>query len=393
MNRSVEPEADPDGSETPISTRATPPRPRRLSRKAIIALATSGSCLIAAALTYSLGAGTKPAFPQQRVSVERRQADLLASAPQGDYEDVALAAAGGIGPPPSAAALAEMAVANEPTAASGSRTDPAEDRRRAQAETARSSRLFADAGQQRGSPANARPDLAATASPPLPANDPTKTPDNRQSAFLTGPSEPTVNSGRLQPTAGRHVISAGSTIAAALITGLTSDLPGQVVAQVTEDVFDSVTGQIRLIPQGARLLGSYDAQIGYGQTRALVVWTRLILPDGRSIDLDRLVGTDGAGRSGLTDRVDNHWGSMLKAGLLSTLLGIGAAVSELGEDGQIANAIRDSSGQTIGRAGDRIVEKQLGVQPTITVRPGARVRVLVSRDLVMEPWPADGRIP
>jgi type IV secretion system protein VirB10 len=183
------------------------------------------------------------------------------------------------------------------------------------------------------------------------------------------------------------VLTAGSTIAAALMTGLNSDLPGQVVAQVTEDVFDSVTGRTRLIPQGSRLIGSYDDKVGYGETRALLVWTRLILPDGRSLELDRLAGTDGAGRSGLTDRIDNHWGSMLKAGAVSTLLGVGAAITELGENGEIANAIRDSAGQTIGRAGDRIVEKQLGVQPTIIVRPGARVRVLVSRDLVLEPRP------
>ena len=182
-------------------------------------------------------------------------------------------------------------------------------------------------------------------------------------------------------------MAAGSIIPAALITGLSSDLPGQVIAQVTEDVFDSLSGTARLIPQGARLIGTYDDNVGYGGTRALVVWTRLIMPDGRSMDLDRLIGADAAGQSGLTGKVDHHWGAMLKAGLLSTMLGLGAAVTELGEKGEIVNAIRDSAGQTIGRAGDRIVEKQLGVKPTVTVQPGARVRVLVSRDLLLEPWP------
>src|SRR3546814_3555519 len=102
------------------------------------------------------------------------------------------------------------------------------------------------------------------------------------------------------------MLRSGSTIAAALITGLSSDLPGQVVAQVTEDVFDSVTGRNRLIPQGARLIGDYDARVALGQTRALVVWTRLILPDGRSLDLGRMVATDPSGASGLADRIANQ---------------------------------------------------------------------------------------
>src|SRR3546814_4872267 len=124
------------------------------------------------------------------------------------------------------------------------------------------------------------------------------------------------------------MLRSGSTIAAALITGLSSDLPGQVVAQVTEDVFDSVTGRNRLIPQGARLIGDYDARVAHGQTRALVVWTRLILPDGRSLDLGRMVATDPSGASGLADRIDNHWGSIVKAGMLSSLFGIGTRSEE-----------------------------------------------------------------
>ena len=212
---------------------------------------------------------------------------------------------------------------------------------------------------------------------------------DRFAAFVGGGTrEPTVNSGRLTPPAGRYVVSAGSTIAAALITGLSSDLPGQVVAQVTEDVFDTGTGRTRLIPQGTRLIGVYDARVSYGQSRALVVWTRLIFPDGRSLDLDRMVGTDAAGQSGLTDRVDNHTGKLLMAGLLSTLFGVGAnaATTGGGDNADIAFAIRESAGRSVESAGDKIVSRQLDVQPTITVRPGARVRVLVSRDLVLSQW-------
>ena len=146
-----------------------------------------------------------------------------------------------------------------------------------------------------------------------------------------------------------------------------------------------------LVPQGTRLLGSYDAHVTYGQSRALVVWTRLILPDGRSLDLDRLIGTDAAGQSGFADRVDHHLGKLLEAGLISTLFGVGSNVATGGgNNNDIAFAIRDSAGQSVQRAGDKLVEHQLDVQPTITVRPGARVRVLVSRDLVLTPWRFEG---
>ncbi len=150
----------------------------------------------------------------------------------------------------------------------------------------------------------------------------------------------------------------------------------------------SVTGRTKLIPQGSRLIGSYDAHVTFGQSRALVVWTRLILPDGRSLDLDRLIGTDGAGQSGFADRVDHHTGKLLEAGLLSTLFGLGSnlATSGSGNNNDIAFAIRDSAGQSVERTGDKLVEHQLDIQPTITIRPGARVRVLVSRDLVLQPW-------
>ncbi len=193
--------------------------------------------------------------------------------------------------------------------------------------------------------------------------------------------------------AGRYTLQAGATIAAALITGLSSDLPGEVVAQVTEDVFDSATGQALLVPQGSRLIGSYDAHVSFGQSRALVAWTRLILPDGRSLDLDRLVGTDGSGQSGFADRMDHHTGKLLEAGLLSTLLGLGSnlTTSGGGANNDIAFAIRDSAGQSIERTGDKLVGHQLDVQPTITIRPGARVRVLVSRDLILAPSAQPGK--
>lgn len=377
--------ADPAQARTPLSTRATPPKPRRLSRKAIAILSGTAALGVAGALAYSMSEGNHRRAPQETVSVDRKQTDLLQSAPR-DYSDLAQRSAEGMGPPPTGPAepIPTDPLADPSATPTPNQTDAAEERRRQQAESARGSRLFSDAGGRAGP--SQPPTLEAGPPPPADTATVPAQPVDRRTAFVTGGAAgPTANSGRLTTPAGRYVVSAGSTIAAALITGLSSDLPGQVVAQVTEDVFDTVTGRTRLIPQGTRLLGVYDANFSTGQSRALVVWTRMILPDGRSIDLDRLIGTDAAGQSGFADRVNNHWGAILRAGLLSTLLGVGTQASGFGDNDAIADAIRDSAGQTVGRAGDRIVERQLGIQPTITVRPGARVRVLVGRDLILAP--------
>ena len=190
---------------------------------------------------------------------------------------------------------------------------------------------------------------------------------------------------QLEEAASPYVVAAGSVIPASLITGLNSDLPGLVAAQVTERVYDSPTGQVLLIPQGARLLGTYDSVVAYGQRRALIVWQRLLLPDGSSLAIDNVPATDASGYAGLTDGVDFHTWQLLKGVALSTLLGVGANLSISGES-DLVRAIRESVQQGGSRAGEQVVSKGLDVQPTITIRPGASVRLLVHRDLVMRPW-------
>ncbi|MFC7691947.1 TrbI/VirB10 family protein [Paeniroseomonas aquatica] len=162
-------------------------------------------------------------------------------------------------------------------------------------------------------------------------------------------------------------------------------MPGQITAQVTANVFDSPSGRHLLIPQGARLIGAYDSRVSFGQRRILLVWNRLILPNGRSIVLERMPGADEAGYAGLEDGVDYHWGRLFLAAGLATLLNFGL---ELGRDDEsdIARAIRESGQDTVGRAGEEIVRRQLSVPPTLTVRPGFPVRVIVHRDLVLEPY-------
>ncbi|WP_050805485.1 TrbI/VirB10 family protein [Sphingomonas sp. KC8] len=195
----------------------------------------------------------------------------------------------------------------------------------------------------------------------------------------------------LTPAASPWMLIAGSVIAASLITGLNSDLPGLVTAQVTENVYDSVTGRTLLVPQGARLVGSYDSVVAFGQKRALVVWQRIILPDGSSIRIDNVPATDTAGYAGLSDKVDLHSWQLLKGVALSTLLGVGTELSFGSGESDLVRAIRESAQQSGARAGDQIVTKNLGVQPTLHVRPGWPLRVVVHKDIVLRPWRVAGR--
>lgn len=195
-----------------------------------------------------------------------------------------------------------------------------------------------------------------------------------------------LNAGALVTPVSPNSLLAGSVIAASLITGLNSDLPGMVTAQVTQNVFDTVTGTILLVPQGARLIGKYDSVVAFGQRRALVIWQRLILPDGSSVRLDNMPATDPAGYAGLADRVDFHTWTLLKGVAIATMLGVGSELSISGGS-DLVQAIRQSAQMNVARAGDQITQRNLDVQPTVTIRPGAPVRVLVTRDLILAPYP------
>lgn len=216
---------------------------------------------------------------------------------------------------------------------------------------------------------------------------------NRQEqkeAFLekTGSTQ-TRNSGDLQMPASPYQVMAGTVIAAALITGIKSDLPGDVIATVTEPIYDTATGRHLLIPQGSRILGRYNSQVSFGQTRVQVVWNRVILPDTSSLQLDGLVGTDPAGYSGLEDGVDWHWDRVFAGAALTTLLGIGAelAAPENRQDGdRVVIAGRDSLQDSVNQIGQEMTRRNMNIQPTLTSRPGLPVRVIVNRDLVLRPY-------
>jgi len=215
--------------------------------------------------------------------------------------------------------------------------------------------------------------------------DPDKDPNNQQRKldFLNQPAARSIYNGfALQTPASPYEVLAGSVISASLITGIDADLPGEMVAQVTENVYDSATGQLLLIPQGSRLIGDYDSVVAFGQSRALVVWQRLIMPDGSSIQIENLPASDAAGYAGLEDEVDYHTWSLLKGVALATLIGVGGELS-IGSDGDLVQAIRQSAQQNTSQAGQHLVEKDLNRQPTITIRPGFPLKVIVRNDIVL----------
>ncbi|MDG4881983.1 MULTISPECIES: TrbI/VirB10 family protein [unclassified Mesorhizobium] len=190
----------------------------------------------------------------------------------------------------------------------------------------------------------------------------------------------------LQTPVSRYQLMAGSVIAASLITGINSDLPGLVVAQVTENVHDTVTGSTLLIPQGSRLIGTYDSVVAFGQKRALLVWQRIVMPDGSSIKIDNLPATDTAGYAGLEDKVDLHTWQLIKGVAVATLLGVGTELSFGRNESDLVKAIRQSTQQNVSQAGQRITDKNLNIQPTITVRPGWPLRVILYRDVLLRPY-------
>lgn len=244
------------------------------------------------------------------------------------------------------------------------------------------SRLFV--GGNSRSHEGTRPEQTATAISDGGSAAPTLAPD-RQQAFLDAPiDQQVVSRERLVDPPSPYLLQAGSIIPAALITGIWSDLPGQITAQVTENVHDSLTGRHLLIPQGARLVGRYDSQIALGQSRLLLAWTRLILPDGRSLLLEGLPGTDPQGQAGLEDDTDYHWNGLFRAALLSTLLSVGAEAGADDEESALVRALRRGGQDTVSQTGQEIVRRQLSIQPTLTIRPGFPVKVMVTRDLVLK---------
>ncbi|NNM77853.1 TrbI/VirB10 family protein [Sphingomonas sp. ID1715] len=380
-------------SAAPMRLRADPPRVTRLSRKVLAGVGLVASLGLGGALIYALQTRDSGRPNEELYSTENRStADGLAGLPR-DYSGVPR-----LGPPlPGDLGRPMLSPANggQPVPAPGIATpnpglSQEEQRRLQEIETARTSRLFSGSESRAGAPATTpavvpppTPNLASLGLAPPPA---TPSAQDRQNAFLNAaPDRRTVAPDRVVAPPSPNVLQAGAVISAALITGIRSDLPGQITAQVTENIYDSPTGRILLVPQGTRVVGQYDNSVQFGQSRVLLVWNRLIFPNGRSIVLERQPGADSQGFAGLQDGVDYHWWDLAKAAGLSTLLNVGAELAVDDQD-RLLRAIRNGGQDTINDAGQQIVRRQLNVAPTLTIRPGFPVRVIVTRDLVLEPY-------
>jgi type IV secretion system protein TrbI len=374
--------------------RAHPPRVTRLSRRVLAGLGLVASVGIGGALIHTLQTRDSGRPNEELYSTENRStADGIAGLPR-DYSDVPQ-----LGPPlPGDLGRPILGAQNrgQPVPTPGMATpnpglSPEEQRRIQELESARTARLFAstDTRTAAANPSQTTPsalpppDLTSLGLAPPPA---TPTAQDRQNAFLNAATDRrTVAPDRVAAPASPNILQAGAVISAALITGIRSDLPGQITAQVTENIYDSPTGRILLVPQGTRVIGQYDNNVQFGQSRVLLVWNRLIFPNGHSIVLERQPGADAEGYAGLQDGVDYHWWDLAKAAGLSTLLSVAAELAT-NDDDRLIQAIRNGGQDTINDAGQQIIRRQLNVAPTLTIRPGFPVRVIVTRDLVLEPY-------
>lgn len=384
--RYSEPANEPASSPAPVpkahvapsvAIRAEAPKPKRLSRNTLMAGALILGCLIAFALANGLSSPRRPSAREEspRVVQEASLPESVRIA-RADYSDADLR------PPQDEgrdyfwgdhdpAGVETSGHDRSPPQASASPTPPSPVE--TEADNARGSSIAFGGRARRGASAAGGANLL----------------DGQHNAFLASQSgrDDGVLDASYRPPRSPYVIQAGASISAALVTALNSDQPGRVIAQVTAPVYDSVSGAHLLIPQGARLLGSYDSGTSYGEQRLLVVWNRLIMPNGWSIALRGMPGTDQAGASGLSDQVDAHLDRIAVASVFSGLLSVAANEAEDEDSGRLTASVGDAAAQEATRVGARIVDRELNVRPTLRVRAGAAVRVLVSQDIVLRPYP------
>lgn len=384
------PKLDPES----LVLRAAPARITRFRRGAVVLIAGIGATALAGVSWFALrpvGIGSIAIEDERGALAAKGPADALAGAPSsyGDVPRLGPALPGDLGRPilnrQRDMAMEPVDPATEAATKAAQEADAARQRIAAERKAARESGVMlqlAEGPSARGGAGAAAvgPDIGA-ASRAVPVPD--------------GPARADASVGRAAADVDPHALvspvspwtlHAGSIIAASLITGLNSDLPGLVTAQVTENVYDSVTGRTLLVPQGSRLIGRYEDDIAFGQSRALVVWQRIILPDGSSIRIDDMPATDTQGYAGLADGIDRHSWQLLKGVALSTLLGVGAELGFGSHESDLVSALREAVQQNGARAGDQFVTRNLDIQPTLRVRPGWPLRVVVNKDLLLAPW-------
>ena len=397
------PHAAPKVDPETLVIRATPLRAIRFKRKVIVGITTVG----VVALVGVTGIALKPSVFRVIANGEDKS-DLGAKAPTdalsalpktyGDVPQLGPPLPGDLGKPileRQQQLLADGSMAPPPISDKQAQAEQAaqaeRERQLAELKAARQSALLVQSGgrtEAAASPVSTSIEPAAATDAGKLALDSERDPNGQQrkSDFVArSTKEDSTDPHVLARPASPYLLTAGTVIAGSLITGIRSDLPGLVTAQVTENVFDSATGRILLVPQGARLIGKYDSIVAYGQKRAMVVWQRIILPDGSSLGLENVPASDASGYSGLSDKVNAHSWALLKGVVISTLLGVGSELQFSGQSG-LVQAVRQSGQQNVAHAGDQLTSKTLNVQPTITIRSGTPVRLVVQKDLILAPW-------
>ncbi|EEN1859677.1 conjugal transfer protein TrbI, partial [Salmonella enterica subsp. enterica serovar Enteritidis] len=215
---------------------------------------------------------------------------------------------------------------------------------------------------------------------------------DRKQAFLANTPEAEVYLARQRKAAvaPSQEVKAGWVIPGVMISGINSDLPGQIIGQVREAVYDSATGTQCLIPPGSRVVGTYDSGVTLGQTRALAVWRRIIYPDGSSISIDNMPGTDMGGYAGFNDKVNNHYARIFGSGLLLSVFSAGIQLSQPqasnGENYSSSQIIAGSLGQQLGQIGMQMAQRNMNIQPTLEIRPGYEFNIMVTKDIILPTW-------
>ncbi|MFT8775161.1 MAG: TrbI/VirB10 family protein [Gluconacetobacter liquefaciens] len=363
-----------------LRLRAQRPPVVRLSRPVIWTLGGAGMLAIGLALGYALQNGTQKGPVQGAQDTDTRpSADGLAALPS-DYT-----ATPKLGPP-LPGDLGRPILDAQRQGRAGPVSGMGDRRGDQEIEAARTSRLFAQIEARDGQTAQAvsvAVQAASGAQASLAGTD--QQAGNR--AFLAGqPDRATISPDRIVSPASPYILQAGTVIAGALNTKISSDLPGQIVGHVTQNVYDSPTGRFLLIPQGSTLFGAYSSGISFGQQRTQIIWTRLIYPNGESLVLEKLPGGDAIGQSGLSDEVNNHWGQFFRAAFVTTLLSVGSEAGTSWNENNLMQAIRSGASNGFSMVGNRLIDRSLNVQPTLTDRPGLPFTLILNRDLILKPW-------
>ncbi len=396
----------PERKAAPASVLAAPRMPvTRWNRKFL--LAGAGALAAIVGLGFYLGFGgaslgpKKAQDPQAAADTDVPQQPEISKRYAAGYGDPTLRAAetppGVVTlPPPGGADLAPAAAAASSGPPAQGHVDQARVEAAAQAQAARTSGPFFAGAPGQVAPEPVTPAVAyvppaeAGAHAQDPAEVQVQNGQGEKRQFAAGARADDYLTNPLRDAISPWEVKAGTVIPAALITAINSDLPGEVIAQVTEPVYDYATGRTVLIPQGSRLIGQYDSQVAYGQERALIAWNRVIMPNGRSINIGSMTGADLTGASGLHDRTDDHFGQLAKGILLSTIFSVGAASAQDAGTRSSGGLVINSAGSGISnesqQVGQRITERDLNRQPTLSVRAGWPLRVIVNKDMVLAPY-------